>query len=129
MSEDKKPTRKITLEPASASVRVEFGGTVVADSAKALILREGSLPPVFYIPRADVRWEAMQATEHHTYCPYKGTASYWSVSAGGKTAENAVWAYPEAIDEVADIRDCVAFYWNRMDGWRLGERELTTPEF
>ena len=120
---------KITIEPAEEAVRVTYRGTDLANSANALILREGTYPPVFYIPKADVNWDVMQATDHSTFCPYKGTASYWSIDVDGERVENGVWAYPEAIDAVAEIKDCVAFYWNKMDAWYLGGRHLSKPEF
>ncbi len=123
------PPRKITLEPASDSIRVEFAGATIAETRNALILREGSYPPVAYIPRADVRWELLRDSDHQTFCPYKGTARYWSVAAGGRIAENAVWGYPQAIDAVAEIQDCVAFYWDRMDAWYLGGKPLAKPAF
>jgi uncharacterized protein (DUF427 family) len=121
--------RKITLEPAPTTIRVEFAGQTVAESDRALILREGSYPPVAYIPKADVQWELLTDSDHHTFCPYKGTAQYWSISAGERVAENALWGYPEAIDAVADIRDCVAFYWDRVDAWYLGGEPLAKPAF
>lgn len=123
------PPRTITLEPAPGRVRVEFGGTAVADTDNALILREGSLPPAFYIPHSDVRWEVMEETDRQTFCPYKGTARYWSINAGGQRAENAVWAYPQAIDSVAGIQNCVAFYWSRVDAWYLAGERLESPTF
>ena len=123
------PPRKITLEPAPGPVRVEFAGTALAESGKALILREEGLPPAFYIPEDDVHWQAMEESDRQTYCPYKGTARYWNVRVDGRQAENAVWAYPEAIDSVAAIRNCVAFYWSRVDAWYLGDDRLTEPNF
>ena len=121
--------RRITLEPAPASVRVEFAGNAIAESERALILREGSLPPAFYIPREDVRWEMLVETDHHTFCPYKGTARYWRIETGDRRVENAVWSYPQAIESVAAIQNCVAFYWNRVDAWYLGGERLTEPTF
>ena len=64
------------------------------------------------------------ATEHHTYCPYKGTASYWSIAVGDRLSENAVWAYPEPFDEVAALKDYVAFYWDRVDHWFEEDDEI-----
>ena len=128
MSKSSQPP-KITLAPAPDTIRVEFGGQTIAESSAALILQEGSYPPVAYIPKADVRCELMQDSDHHTFCPYKGTAQYWSISAGDRVAENAVWGYPEAIDAVAEIQDCVAFYWDRMDAWYLGGKAISKPAF
>lgn len=119
----------ITLTPFGKSVRVEFAGETVAESAGALVLREGSLPPVLYIPKADVNWALAAPTERRTHCPYKGDACYWSVSVNGRAAENAIWAYPDAIEAVAAIRGCVAFYWDKMDAWYLGGQKADRPAF
>jgi len=124
---DRKEPPTITLEPADARLRVEFGGEILAESDRALILREGRLAPVFYIPKDAIRWELAAPTDRVTHCPYKGDAQYWSVTAGGKTVENAIWAYPQAIDEVAPIRDCVALYWDKMDAWFLCGERLENP--
>jgi len=68
--------------------------------------------------------DLLRPTEHHTYCPYKGTASYWSIAAGGRESENAVWGYPEPFDEVAAIRDYVAVYWKPADSWWEEDEEI-----
>ncbi len=111
------PDYKITFERSPRRVRVKFGGEIIADSTAAHLLFETRHLPVYYFPRADVRTDLLRATDHHSFCPYKGTASYWTVAAGAKEAENAVWGYPEPFDEVAAIGDYLAFYWNRMESW------------
>ena len=126
---DSKTPPTITLEPFGKNVRAAFAGETVADSDGALVLREGRLPPVLYIPRADVNWPVAAPTDRTTHCPYKGDACYWSVSANGRTAENAIWAYPHAIEAVAPIRDCVALYWDKMDAWYLGGEKADKPAF
>ncbi len=124
-----KPPPTITLTPFGKSVRVELAGETVAESAGALVLREGRLPPVLYLPKADVNWDLAAPTDRSTHCPYKGDACYWTVSAHGKTAENAIWAYPQAIDAVAPIRECVALYWDKMDAWYLDGEKAGSPAF
>ena len=119
----------ITLDPIGKSVRVEFAGEAIAETDGALILREGRLPPVLYIPKTAVRWDLTEATSRSTHCPYKGDACYWSIHANSRTAENAIWGYPQAIDAVAPIRDCVAFYWDKMDAWYLDGVKAETPSF
>jgi uncharacterized protein (DUF427 family) len=124
-----KQSPTITLLPAGAPVRIMFASEELVNTDDALVLREGSLPPVLYIPKADVRWELTTATDRSTHCPYKGDAQYWSVSANGKTAENAIWSYPDPIESVSAIGDCVALYWDKMDAWFLGDQQLTGPTF
>ncbi len=109
------PQHRIVIEPGPSRVRVVFNGETIADSGTALTLHEGNYPPVYYIPFADIRPDAIEATRHSSYCPYKGTASYWSLLAGGKRADNAVWAYQAPYDEVVAIKDHAAFYPGKVD--------------
>ena len=105
----------ITITDAPHRVRVTFAGHVVADSKHALLLAEASYPPVAYVPRADVDMTLLQRTDHKTHCPYKGDASYYSIRADGRVAENAIWTYEQPLDDVAEITGYVAFYPNRVD--------------
>ncbi|HLY45045.1 MAG TPA: DUF427 domain-containing protein [Stellaceae bacterium] len=118
------PDYKITFETSPRRVRVKFNGEWVADSTKARLLFETRHLPVYYFPRGDVRMDLMAPTDHHTFCPYKGTAAYWTLRVGDRVAENAVWGYPEPYDEVAAIGDFVAFYWDRVDHWYEEDEEI-----
>ena len=111
----------ITIDESGASVKITFAGKNVVDTKAALILREGSIPPVYYVPRNDVRMDLLKATERLTHCPFKGDASYWTVVAGDKVAENAVWSYQQPFDQVAAIKDHLAFYVDRMDAFEVGD--------
>ncbi|MEA2844496.1 MAG: hypothetical protein QOJ69_2167 [Actinomycetota bacterium] len=105
----------ITTEPVAGRVRAEFGGEVLADSTSALLLREGSLPPRTYFPPGDVSMDRLTPTDHHTTCPFKGEASYWSFPDGGKAGENVAWGYLEPIDGREDIRGYLSFYDDRVE--------------
>lgn len=105
------PRSHIVTRPAGKRVRVTLNGEVLADSRAALEMQEGSYPPAFYVPRQDVRMERLVRTAHTTHCPYKGDASYYSIADG---PENAVWSYERPYDEMADIRDLLAFYPNKV---------------
>ena len=118
------PDYRVTFEASPRRVRVKFNGETIADSTRAHLLFETRHLPVYYFPRADVRMDKLTPTDHHTFCPYKGTASYWTIRVGDKISENAVWGYPESYDEVATIQDFVAFYWDRVDGWYEEDEEI-----
>jgi len=118
------PDYKITFEGSPRRVRVAFNGATIADSTNAHLLFETRHLPVYYFPRGDVRMDLLAPTEHHTFCPYKGTASYWTIRVGDKQSENAVWGYPNPYDEVAQIADYVAFYWDRVDHWYEEDEEI-----
>ncbi len=118
------PGYRVDLEPCPKRVRVVFAGEPIADSLGALILLESRHTPVYYFPRQDVRLDCMTRTDHHSHCPFKGEASYWTISVGDRTAENALWSYEAPYDEVAAIKDHRAFYWNRMDAWYEEDEEV-----
>lgn len=110
-----KPAPHIAISPHTGRMRVLFAGEVVADSRNALTLREGRYPPVLYIPRSDANMAHYRRTAHSTHCPHKGDAAYFSLSVGGRTAENAVWTYEAPFAGVAEIKDHLAFYPDRVD--------------
>lgn len=109
------PDHPITIVPNPARVVVKFAGRVVADSREALTLKEASYPEVQYIPRKDVDMTVLMRTAHHSYCPYKGEASYYSISSAGKIADNAIWTYESPYPAVSEIENCLAFYPDRVD--------------
>ena len=117
---DSAPERRIVVEPAAGTLTVVFNGKAIARTDRALALREGDYPPVHYIPLADVDRAALAKTAHRTHCPWKGDASYYTVTVGIESAENAVWAYEQPLDAVAAIAGHVAFYTGMMDSVTVG---------
>ena len=109
------PNHPISIEPNPSRVVVKVGGKIIADTSSALTLREVSYPPAQYIPRRDVDMTALTRTEHTSYCPYKGDASYYSIPAGGDRSSNAVWTYETPFEAMAQIKDYLAFYPDRVD--------------
>jgi uncharacterized protein (DUF427 family) len=109
------PDHPIIITPTSGRVVVTVASKVIADSKNALTLQEASYPAVQYIPRADIDMSLLTRTDHHSYCPYKGDASYYSIPIGGERARNAVWTYEDAYPAVATIKDHLAFYPDRID--------------
>jgi uncharacterized protein (DUF427 family) len=97
---------RITVERSDRHVRVVQGGEVLADSDRALVLRETGCPERYYIPPEDVRLDLLTPSDTQTYCPFKGTAAYWSRPG----ADDLVWAYPDPKPDVAGIRDHLCFY-------------------
>jgi uncharacterized protein (DUF427 family) len=109
------PDHPITIEHSPDHIVVTAGGRVIAESNAALSLREASYPAVYYIPRADVDMSALERTDHASYCPYKGDASYYSITPAGERGRNAVWTYEAAYPAVSEIKDHLAFYADRVD--------------
>ena len=111
----KYPDYRVDLEPGDRRVTVRFNGEILVDTEKPLVVRETKHEPVLYFPREDVRMELLERTDHETFCPFKGEASYWNLVAGGRREENAVWSYEDPFDQVAGIKDYVAFYADRVE--------------
>jgi uncharacterized protein (DUF427 family) len=109
------PDHPITIEHNASHIVVKLAGKVIADTRDALTLREASYPPVQYIPRKDVDLSLLERTNHETYCPFKGEASYYSIPVGGERSVNAVWTYEAPFEAVAGIKEYVAFYPDRVD--------------
>jgi uncharacterized protein (DUF427 family) len=105
----------ITVEPTGERVVVRAGGRTVAETDRALTLRESSYKPVQYIPLEDVDPEVLRRSDHRTYCPFKGDASYYSVVTPGGEEQDVVWTYGEPHEAVGEIAGHVAFYADRVD--------------
>jgi uncharacterized protein (DUF427 family) len=97
----------IEIGPFGGRVRVRVGGDIVADTAHALLLEEGSLPPVFYIPRGDVHMGRLVPSTTTSHCPFKGDASYFSAARG---PADVAWSYEVPSPAAAAIAGHLAFY-------------------
>jgi len=120
----KNPGRLLEVEPSPRRVRVRFNGEVVADSTRVLLMREANHTPVYYFPMDDVRMDLCAPTDNDTYCPYKGHASYWTLTVADRREENVMWAYRTPYREMLEIADYVAFYWDRMESWWEEDEEI-----
>ncbi len=114
----KYPEHRLTTQPARVRVQVKYKGELIADTTSAVEMHEKSstgkvvAPVVYYVPRKDVRMERLARSEHHTQCPFKGTASYYSLKEG---PENAVWSYEQPYDEMLAIQELLAFYPDKFE--------------
>ena len=116
------PDHPISVAPHPARIAVTFSGEVIAQSDRALELREADYPPVAYVPRQDVDMEKLIPSDHSTHCPYKGDASYFSIEVAGKRSENAIWCYADPYPAVAQIKGYLAFYGDRVDAIKESTR-------
>ena len=104
------PDHSITITPNPRRVRVTAGDIVIAETSKALTLKEAKYPAVQYVPREDANMALLERTDRVTHCPYKGDASYYSVKADGKTLDNAIWTYEAPFPAMAEISGHLALY-------------------
>ena len=107
------PEHPIAIAPNPRRVLAIWAGEVVADTRNALTLREAGYRAVQYIPREDVEMSRLTRTDHATYCPFKGDAAYYSLP--GERGANAVWTYEAPFPAVAEIKDRLAFYADRVE--------------
>ena len=103
------------LEPTFRHVQVFFGGQVIADTRRAFRILETSHPPVYYVPPEDVRMNLLLPSARHTYCEFKGEASYWTVKVDDRVSQDAAWSYPKPTAKYEALRDYLAFYPSRVD--------------
>lgn len=118
------PAHKLFAQPFERRVRGVLNGETVVDSERGMLLYETGLGAQLYVPLEDIRTELLTPTNRHTHCPFKGDASYWTVTVGDRVAENAVWHYPEPIPEAAWLRGFGAFYWGKLDSWYDEDEEV-----
>ncbi|WP_423198767.1 MULTISPECIES: DUF427 domain-containing protein [unclassified Cupriavidus] len=109
------PDHPIDIKAVNGRVVVTAGGRVIADSRRALTLKEATYPAVHYIPREDADMSQLSRTMHTTYCPYKGDCAYYSIPLGGARGNNAVWTYEAPYEAVSAIAGHLAFYPDRVD--------------
>jgi uncharacterized protein (DUF427 family) len=108
------PDHPITTVADPSRVTVHIGNTVVAETTGALRMQEAAYKPVFYVPIDDVDRSLLRPSAAHTYCPYKGEASYWSLSTPDGDVRDAMWFYEAPYPAVDEIRNHVAFYPDRV---------------
>jgi uncharacterized protein (DUF427 family) len=113
------PDHPITITRSRQHITVTVAGRRIADTGAALVLKEAAYPPVHYIPRQDVDLSQLVRTAHQSYCPYKGDCAYYSIPAGAERSINAVWTYEAPYDAVAQIREYLAFYPDRVDSIQI----------
>lgn len=106
---------EITVTPAEGHIEVTLDGETLAASDRAVVLNETGLRPRYYFPREDVRMDLLKPTSTTSVCPFKGTASYWSVAVGGQVHDDLVWGYQTPIPEVEGITGLVCFWEEKAD--------------
>lgn len=109
------PDYAVDITPERKRVTIRYGDRVIADSTDALLVRETKHADVWYVPRKDADMALLEPTDHSTFCPFKGHASYWSLITDAGQEENLVWSYEDPYEQVDGIRDYLSFYADRVD--------------
>ena len=125
------PRHKILFADFPRRVRAVLNGEVVLDTTRGKLLHESNIPPVLYVPQQDLRTDLLTPTDTSTHCPFKGDASYWSITVGEETAVDAVWGYESPLEEAMWLDGYRAVYFDRVDAWydedELVEGHLRDP--
>jgi uncharacterized protein (DUF427 family) len=116
------------IEATDKHIRVVFNGLTIADTRRALRVLETSHPPVYYIPPEDIKMEYLNTTDRHSFCEFKGVASYYSIRVEDKTATNAAWYYANPVERYAALRDYVAFYAGKVDACYVDDEQVRPQE-
>ena len=118
------------LEPSPRHLRIVHAGEVIADTTRALRILETSHPPVYYLPPVDVAMHLLvPSARRGSFCEFKGTARYWTLSLPGRSAvADVAWSYADPSPGYADLQDYLAFYASRVDECTVdGERVQPQP--
>ncbi len=91
-------------------MRVELSGVEVAVSSRARRVLETSHPPTYYVPPADIVGRYFSPAPGGSFCEWKGTAAYWTVTVGGRAVAGRAWSYPNPISAFAELAGYVSFY-------------------
>lgn len=109
------PYTRLDILPSSRHVRVVVDGVTVAESARPTLLFETGLPPRYYVPKTDVRMDLLVPTASSSHCPYKGDATYWSLTIEDRVVEDVAWSYRTPLPESQKIAGLVCFYPDKVD--------------
>ena len=133
------PFHRIDVLASSRHVRLELDGQVLAESSRPMLLFETMLPVRYYLPRDDIRAE-LAPSGTRTYCAYKGQASYWSATVGGRAVPDIAWTYQQPLHDATRVAGLIAFFDERVDvvvdgehherpitPWSTGPRDLPAP--
>ena len=116
------PHTRVDILTSSRHVRVDIDGVTVAESHRPTVLFETGLPPRYYLPLAHLRMDLLRPSATTSQCPYKGTASYWTLDTGVGVHQDIVWTYRAPLPESQKIAGLACFYNEKVDMYIDGER-------
>jgi uncharacterized protein (DUF427 family) len=116
------------VEKVAEEIRIVFGGNEIARTSRALRVLETSHPPTYYIPRDDIAPDVLRTSSRRSVCEFKGTAAYYDVHAGGRTARAVAWEYAEPRPGYESLAGTLSFYASSMDACYVGEERVQAQE-
>lgn len=118
------PDHALLFQEFPRRVRAVFAGQTVADTLRGMLLHETRYLPQLYIPEEDIRADVLEPSDHTTWCPFKGEATYRSIRVGERVAPNAVWAYAKPLDGALWLAGYASISWAAMDSWLDEDEEV-----
>lgn len=118
------PDHALLFQEFPRRVRALLAGETVADTVRGMLLHETGYLPVLYFPEGDLRSDLLESSDHTTWCPFKGEATYRSVRVGERVAPHAVWAYAKPLDGATWLGGYAAISWDAMDAWLDEDEEV-----
>lgn len=115
------PDHRVRERHLEQTWRADVNGEVVAESRDVIALEEDDHPTRYYFPRSDVVMDRLERSATTSKCPFKGTAHYYSLRAGGELVEDSAWTYEIPYDEHRELRDRIAFYADRRPSIHVAE--------
>ena len=116
------------VEPAPRRIRIVLGGETIVDTRRAVRVLETSHPPTYYVPKDELTGAELVPSARSSVCEFKGRAIYWSIRAGGRTAQSAAWEYPDPAPGFEALRDRIAVYPDRMDACFVDDEQVVPQE-
>jgi len=114
----------IRIETSPRWVRIYYAGQLIADSKRALLVKESQHLPLYYIPVADVREDLLELTPFQKRDDHKGVASFWNIRVGDRISHNAAWSYAAPKEAASELQGHIAFFWEKVDSWYEEEEQL-----
>jgi uncharacterized protein (DUF427 family) len=108
------PYHRVDCLRSRRRLRVEADGLTLVDTDETLAVYETALEPRLYVDRRRVRTDVLDISTTHTYCPYKGTATYWSARIGDEVLDDVAWSYEDPLPEAAPLGQLLSFDENRV---------------
>ncbi|MCB9437044.1 MAG: DUF427 domain-containing protein [Anaerolineales bacterium] len=116
------------IELSPRRVRVIHQGIVIAESTRTRRILETSHPPTYYIPIDDIQLVYLVKNHHHTFCEYKGTASYWTLKINGQSVMNVGWSYEKPAQGYENLKHHIAFYPSRVDACYIDDEQVMAQQ-
>jgi uncharacterized protein (DUF427 family) len=117
------PYHRVDCLRSGRRLRVDASGVQLVDTSETLAVYETALDPRLYVDARFVRMDLLRPSSTQTYCPYKGTATYWTAHIGDAVLDDVAWSYDDPLPESSALRRLLSF-----DGAKVSVSHDLPPE-